>query len=309
MLAALALCIGIAFAAPERAELVLDDGQVLVGVVEQEAGGAWTLTLGSGTVLRFPAEIVREVRPIVPKPLPLPGANPGTPGKPISDNGEWDPDPNRSRYLYTPSAFALGKGRGYVSQKQLLLTEAAIGVTDFWDVQAATSVITLFMPGVGALGVVGTKLSAKALGKDLHIAGGAQALFVSHNVVTLGFGTVTYGTGDRHVSVSAGGVVDFLTGDDPQTLGTVLVAVSGNYRLGPRAALVSENWFLIGGELQPAGGDLFVIPSLVVRLFGPSFATDLGVVPLIVPESGIFDVPVIPIPWVGFTWNFGIGKG
>ncbi len=288
-------------AEPARAELVLDDGQVLVGVVEKAEDGSVTITLGSGSVLRFPAAIVREVRAITPKALPLPAATPGAmTGVPVDPNAPWGPDPNKSRYLYSPSAFSLGQGRGYISQKELLLTEVAIGVTDWWDIQAGTSVITLFLPEA-AFGIVGTKFGFR-VSENVHVAVGGQGFFAGGVALGLGFGTVTYGTADRHVSVSVGGLAAGFEGE-VQTAGTVLVTVSGNYRLGPRTALVTENWFLVGGELQPSGGDVFVVPSLVVRLFGPSFATDLGVIPIIdFSGSGA----VIPIPWVGFTWNYAI---
>ncbi len=285
-------------------EVVLDDGQVLQGLVEKEADGSVLLTLGSGSTLRFPAVIVREVRPIVTKPLPLPAAAPGAAvNRPSTDpNAPWDPDPNKSRYLYSPSAFGLGQGKGYVSQKQLLLTEAAIGITDWWDFQVGTSVITLFIPDA-AFGIVGTKVSF-GVTKDVHLALGGQALFFGEGAVGLGFGTVTYGTPDRHISLSAGGLAASFNGS-VESAGTLLVALSGNYRLGPRTALVSENWFLIGGDFQPSGGEVFAVPSLAVRMFGPTFATDLGIVPIITPDSS---TTVIPIPWVGFTWNYAIGK-
>lgn len=285
-------------------EVVLDDGQVLQGLVEKEADGSVLLTLGSGSTLRFPAVIVREVRPLATKPLPLPAAAPGAAiNRPSTDpNAPWDPDPNKSRYLYAPSAFALGQGRGYVSQKELILTEAAIGVTDWWDIQAGTSIPLLFVDGA-ANALLGTKVSFR-VAKDLHLAFGGQSLFVVDGAVGLGFGTLTYGTPDRHISLSAGGIGGAFNGT-VETIGTVLVTLSGNYRLGPRTALVSENWFLIGGELQNASGDVFVVPSLAVRMFGPAFATDLGLVPLISLDS---DQVVIPIPWVGFTWNYGVGK-
>ncbi len=304
LITALAFVCQLAFAEATRAEVVLDDGQVLKGLVEKEADGSVVITLGSGSALRFPAAIVREVRPITATPLPLPAVTPGVAiNRPSTDpNAPWDPDPNKSRYLYSPSAFGLGQGKGYVAQKQLLLTEAAIGVTDWWDIQAGTSVITLFIPDA-AFAIVGTKVSFK-VAKDVHLALGGQSLFVGEGIVGLGFGTVTYGTADRHVSLSAGGLAGSFNGS-VESVGTVLVTLSGNYRLGPRTALVSENWFLIGGELQPAGGGLFVVPSLAVRMFGPSFATDLGLVPIITGDSSL---SVIPIPWVGFTWNYAIGK-
>ena len=290
-------------------EVVLDDGQTLQGSVERQEDGSVVVTLGSGTMLRFPAVAVREVREVTPAPVvapvvadcpkldtPLPDANPGGARTPHA----WERDPNRNRYMYAPSGFTLGKGHGYVSQKEILLTEAAYGVTDFWDIQAGTSLITVTIPGA-AIGVLGTKVAAP-ITPTLRVGGGAQGLFADGLAMAAVFGTVTLGTEDRHVSFNAGTTV-ISNGEDVRVSPGGIVIVSGNYRLGPRVALLSENWILLGSQFTPTGEPLWLVPAFAVRLFGPSFATDLGLVPLAVPNSG---VPFIPIPWVGFTWNYAM---
>ncbi len=291
-------------------EVVLNDGQVLQGGVERQEDGSVVVTLGSGTMLRFPAEAVREVREVTPAvvapppapancpklEMPLPDANPTGPRTPHA----WERDPNRNRYMYAPSGFTLGKGHGYVSQKELLLTEAAYGITDFWDIQAGTSLITLAIPG-GAVGVLGTKL-AVPITPTLRVGGGAQGLFAADLALAAVFGTVTLGTEDRHVSFNAGTTV-LTNGEEVRMSPGGILIVSGNYRVGPRVALLSENWIFVGSQFTPTGEPVWLVPAFAVRLFGPSFATDLGLVPLIVANSGI---PVIPIPWVGFTWNYSL---
>ena len=317
----LLLLAALAFAEPAASEVVLDDGQVLRGMVERQEDGSVIVTLGSGTMLRFPKEAIREVRaatrpaaapaplpapspgpstaPAATGDLPIPGETPGRKPEKVTPAG-WPRDPNRSRYLYSPSAYSLGAGHGYVSEKELVLTEAAFGITDFWDVQAGTSLITLLIPD-GQFAVVGTKLSFKA-NNWLHLGAGAQALFTSEVALALPFATATIGSEDKHLSVSAGGLLSSFNGTT-QTANGVLITVSGNWRLGPKASLVSENWFLVGNEISPTGEALYVVPSFAVRLFGPSFATDLGVVPIFLPDSG---VPLLPVPWVGFTWNWAL---
>ena len=52
-----------------------------------------------------------------------------------SERQSWIPDANRTRYFYTPSAFALGPGRGYLSQRFLLLSSFGIGILPFLDVE------------------------------------------------------------------------------------------------------------------------------------------------------------------------------
>ncbi len=300
----LLLCASFAFAEPTTAEVVLDDGQVLRGVVERQEDGSVVLTLGSGTMLRFPSAAIREVRPVsaaptpapeVKKELPLPGEAPGA----RTTTGGWPPDPNRSRYLYSPSAFSLGKGRGYVSQKELVITEAAFGITDWWDIQAGTSVITLLIPG-GEFALLGTKFSLNPV-KDFRVGIGGQALVTSDPALVLGFVNATYGNEDKHITLAVGGLTTFLDGVAGAP-GGALVTLSGNIRLGPKAALITENWFFLGDSFSPTGDAVWLVPSLAVRLFGPSFATDLGLVPIFTGSTPV----VLPIPWVGFTWNFAL---
>lgn len=298
-------------------EVVLDDGQVLQGKVERQEDGSIVVTLASGTMLRFPAAAIREVRPATPPPSPVVCPEPapvvtaapvvaGDQPHPTDQPGEartaagWPRDPNRNRYLYAPSGFTLGAGHGYVSQKEILLTEVAYGITDFWDVQAGTSLITLAIP-YAQFGVLGTKL-ATPVAPLWRIGGGTQMLFATDVFLAAVFGTVTFGTEDKHITINAG--TTFVGNDDvvePAEGGIVII--SGNYRLGARTALITENWIFFGQGFTPTGDDVWMVPTAGVRLFGPNFATDLGLVPLIVPES---DVLVIPIPWVGFTYNFAM---
>jgi len=216
-------------------------------------------------------------------PVPLPGDRPSdTPPE------EWPSDPNRVGYFYSPSAFTLDQGRGYVSQKELAFTAVAFGITDFWDIQVGTVVPLLFTEA--RVGVVGTKFAFK-VAKGLRVGFGTQAFFVADVFGAVPFGVVSVGNEDRHLSINAGAL---LPDGNPAV---PLVTLSGNYRLGPRSALITENWIVVEDEF--AAGVL-IVPTAGVRLFGPQFAVDLG--------AGVFAVEgqVIPLPWVGFTWNWGI---
>jgi hypothetical protein len=132
----------------------------------------------------------------------------------------------------------------------------------------------------------------------LRVGGGVQGFLVAQNAAGFAFANVTVGTSDEHLTINGGGAFDFTN----QTLGAGLVTVSGNKRLGPTASLIGETWiFYFPQGAGPWGGPFFVVPSGGVRLFGPQFAIDLGLVPIITGESG---TPVIPLPWVSFAWNW-----
>ena len=83
-------------------------------------------------------------------------------------------DPNRTRYLYGPSAFSLEAGEGYVSQKELLFTAVAYGVTDNITVLGGTILPAAF--GGQFVGILGTKIGYELVDDTLHLAAGGELL-------------------------------------------------------------------------------------------------------------------------------------
>lgn len=290
----------LALAADVPGTVVLTDGQTLAGSVEVLAGGDVALTLADGERLVVPRAAVGAVRG-------ADGAEIALPAEAAGGRNGWLPDQNRTRYFYSPSAFNLGKRRGYVSQKELVVTEAGYGVTDFWDVQAGTSLVTLFLEN-GQVALVGTKL-ATPVAEKVRIGAGAQALWIpgAGTTIVLPFATVTAGDADRHLSLSGGVPVAFMSeGTEPAPFG--MITLSGNWRVGERVALLTENWLVVG-EGDAIGGNLgsgaFALPSFGARFFGRSFAADAGLFLFAQPRDGI----VLPIPWLAVTWNWEIADG
>lgn len=274
--------------------VTLSDGQVLNGRATQLPDGSVRLRLHDGRELGLPAEVVARVRPAVTSPATPPP--------------RWGPDPNRSRYLYSPSAFSQGHGNGYLAQRALVLTSAAVGVSDYVDLEVGLILPTLFTSSpVGAFGV---KVSGP-VEEHLRLGAGAQAILIPVDGLTAGgflFGNATLGSPDTHGTLSGGVVMDFTGGEVMLSAATLSV----NHRLGPGMALVSENWFLYfmperqGDTLYtrdgPWGIPFFAVPSGGVRLFGPSFAVDLALVPVITGER---EIPILPLPWISVAWNWG----
>lgn len=268
--------------------VTLSDGQTITGRAVQNPDGSVTLTLADGRRLLLPAEVVAKVGDGA--------ASPHAPGT------KWGPDPNRTRYLYSPTAFSLGQGRGYLAQRALVLTTAAVGATDWLDVEVGSVLPLLFTES--PVGVVGVKATAPFT--DTFRAGvGAQTLVIPVEGVQFfgfAFGTLTYGTQDTHASLAGGAALDFRNGE----VGAGVMTLGANHRLGPRAALVTENWFVYFPHGDgPWGGPLFVVPSGGVRLFGPSFAVDLALVPVVTGEQ---ELPVLPVPWVSAAWNWSLKR-
>lgn len=295
MLTALLLAASVALAAPK--EVVLSDGQVLIGEVEEAEDGI-VLVLGDGERLPLPATAIASIG-----------------DAPDADAGPRDA--NRSRYFYGPSAFSLGKGHGYLAQRALVLSSAGYGIVDGWDIEVGSVLPTAFFPEA-FVGFVGTKVSGQVADR-VRLMGGAQLAFLAGEApLMLGFVGATFGDEDRHLSLTTGpglafhGKRTFYPADpnaEPREepwgadLGVWITAVSYVHRLGPKAALVSENWIigLTGDDIDgPWGGfPVFVAPSGGVRLLAERYAVDLGVVPLVAMAD---EVPLIPVPWVSFDW-------
>lgn len=274
---------------PVALVVTLSDGQTLTGRGARLPDGSVRLWLADGAELLLPAATVDKIQPAALQP----GA----------DESRWGPDPNRSRYLYSPTAFPMGQGNGYLAQRALVLTSAGIGVLPFLDAEVGVVLPTLFTGTPVA--VVGLKASGPVM-EHLHLGGGAQALVIPvDELVAAGFafGLVTVGEPDRHATLAGGVALEFSTGQVAAGVATV----GGNWRLSPRTALITETWlaWFTRGD-GPWGGPFFAVPSGGVRLFGPSFAVDLAIVPVITGER---DIPVLPLPWVSFAWNWSLRKG
>jgi len=254
--------------------VVLKDGQKLRGkLVSQDAGGVTIES--SGARMQFPSASVQAVA--------VPGSD--------AAEGAWPRDPNRTRYLYSPSGFMLRQGEGYLSQTELLLTTVGFGVTDWLTVQAGTILPWLIYEPSTLPFTVALKAGGSA-SEYVHLAGGFQ-VFAAPGLATgaagLLFGTVTLGTESLNLGVSAG--PPFAIGSGTSELGRVVVSVSGNWRVARSIALVSENWF------AQVEGSTEWIGSAAVRFIGDRLGVDAG----FLFASGT----TFPVPWLDFTWHFG----
>lgn len=278
---------------PEPDVVVLSDGQELRGEATLLADGAWEIVLSDGRRIVLPADAVRTVRE---GELPA-----GT-----HDPAAWERDPNRTRYFYGPTAFTLGHLNGYVSQKELVLTTVAVGISDYWDLQVGTVLPTLFVEDA-RIAVAGTKV-AVPLHPKLRVGVGTQAFVTENGSIGLLFGNATWGSASRNVTVAGGAGVDFA---DLSGSATPIVSVAGVYRLGPQLGFVTENWVLLGGEVLRdfSDGPFFLLPSGGVRLYGRRFSVDLGLVVFDVPpDPGGGAPPIVPLPWVDFTWSWSLAR-
>lgn len=275
---------------PPFSRITLKDGQQLRGYVVEKSDQRYLLELAGGGRMEIPtssvATVVVDARARVD-----------------ARTGEVrEGDPNRTRYFYSPSAHFLKQGEGYFSQKQLLFSSVAYGLTDNISVLAGAVLPLWLFPG-GGFNFIGGLKAGGQVAQDVHLAVGAETLVLpglglvtpaSMSFVGLVFGTATYGDEDRHLSVSLGRpffFTSFGSGAPVEVIGTV----SGLMRLNQNVALLTENWVL------PTPMGVFGVVSGGVRLMSGRIAVDLG---------GIWGVSrfgstTVPVPWVDFTYNFG----
>jgi hypothetical protein len=288
-------------------QVLLHGGQALRGrLVRHDADGVM-LELETGGVVTLSPEAVLSVEALPSEAEALAQAR--------VEAGRFFPDPNRSRYFYSPSAVPLRQGERYVSQKELLFTAFAYGATDNLTLLVGGAAPLWLLPnGAGLNLLVGAKYGVQVLPLT-HVAAAAELLVLPGfgfgggspvNVVGLASVAASYGGADAHVTLNVGRPLA-LAG--PMTLGQAngpfIFTLSGNLRVAPHAALVTENWVLpaVSGSFSPAVTG--VIHSAGVRLMSERLSVDLGAVLVGSWFGPSFQLAMpIPLPWLDFTYRF-----
>ncbi|MBD90014.1 MAG: hypothetical protein CL940_06735 [Deltaproteobacteria bacterium] len=198
---------------------------------------------------------------------------------------------HRTRYLYAPTAMPLRRGEGYFSQKELIFSAAAFGVTDQMSVLVGSILPAMLFGGPnGANGIFALKYAWK-LADETHLALATEALVIPDGgAIGLAGGVVTFGGYHDHISLLAS-VPYSMSGDAVQS-GAFLFTLAGALRTGRRWALLTENWVVGLGE-----GDPLVIGSIGLRRFGVDHAFDLALFGF----SGVG----FGLPWVDWTFSWG----
>lgn len=255
--------------------ITLRDGQLLRGVIVVETDHHIIIELVSGGEMAVSQSQIRSIK-----------RNDKTVF--VSANREiYKHDPNRTRYLYSPSAFMLRQGEGYFSQTELIASTIGYGVTDWLTIQVGSIVPFLLVAG-GENFIFGARVGVP-LSETVHIAAGFHSLIIP-DVGALGIasGQVTFGTPRAHLTLSAS--YPFVLDDDGNDeVGDMLITVSANYRMSKHVALVTENWIF-------PDEDNTVLTSFATRFMGEHSAVDVGIL--------FIEGAEVPIPWLDFTWNW-----
>lgn len=215
-------------------------------------------------------------------------------------------DPNRTRYLYAPSAHMLKAGEGYFSAKELIFYSLGFGITDNISVLAGTVPYLMFIGPAGINLIAAVKVGG-SVSPILHVAGGAEVLIlpglglpgVGGLGVGIGFGALTVGDPNLHLTVAVGRPFAFTPGS-AGAFGDAMFTLNGTARLSSMVSVVSENWMF--PSFSSPSPDMLMFNGMAVRLIFDRLAVDLGFIAVKPQGSGYWPVPV---PWLDFTWNFG----
>ena len=199
-----------------------------------------------------------------------------------------------TRYLYAPTAIPLEKGTGYFSQKELVMSSVAYGLTDNISVLGGTPLpITIWALSTGefdALMAIGAVKVGYQVAPQAYIGGGVEAFTVAGEVFGIGFVNGTVGNLDSNLTLGLGH--GFWVGAGS---GFTPVVLAGQHRVGERVALISENWTAI------LDGEFYALTTGGARIIADRLAVDMALMGLVLDGEFL----VLPIPWVDFTWHFG----
>ncbi len=209
----------------------------------------------------------------------------------IKDGKYWFPNPQSTRYFWSPNGYGLKKSEGYYQNIWVLWNQFAYGLTDNFSIGAG--VIPLFLFSVPTPVFATAKFSVPIVEEKFNIAAGAIVGTVAGEAETgfgILYGLATLGSPDANVTFGMG--YGFAGGGWAQS---PAININGMFRVSNRGYLITENYILSGG------GETFVLITVGGRSIIKKAALDYG---LVIPSGGDIGV-FIAIPWLGFTIPFG----
>ena len=209
----------------------------------------------------------------------------------MHDGEYWPESPHSSRYFFSPSGYGLRKGEGYYQNAWIVFNQVSYGFTDYFSLGIGT--IPTFLFGETETLPIWLTPKLNFQYKNGKGAFGLGSIFFtvpgeSGNGVGLVYGTNTFGTRDKQLSLGLGFGYDTDNGlsDIP------VFNVAGLLRLSKNWALVTENYvFSFDGVTTIISGG--------ARYMGKRLAIDFGG---IIPAEGD---EFYMAPWLSITVPFG----
>lgn len=281
LLALLALAPVLEAQTGELRRVVLEDGTVLVGFVEDESADPLVLVTEAGIEQRVPLARVAEVTALL-------------------DGRFTRYDPARTRLFVSPTARSLGSGQRRFSA-YYIFPSLAVGLTDRVDVSLGSTIPLVTSDGAGV--VLNGNVKAALIESDGFAAavGGSASVPVATEGDTGVLGTfyavATIGGEASAVTVGAYGFYQAGLGFDSGVGDGTALLLGLERQISDRFKLVSENYAVLAfaDDTEVLFGTLSG-----VRFFGDRLAADVAVA--LGAVDGQFST--IPIPYLGLSYTF-----
>lgn len=207
-------------------------------------------------------------------------------------NGEyWFENPQSTRYFWQPNAYGLKKGEGYYQNVWILFNQVSVGITDNFSIGAG--IVPLFLFAGASFPVwITPKVSIPIKRDKVNVSAGAlmgTVLGEEDSNFGIAYGTITFGSRDKNVSI--GGGYGYAGGDwaDSPTF-----TLSAMIRTGKRGYFITENYYIGSAE-----------EDIMLFFFGgrrmiKNSGIDFGI---LIPTDT--DGYVVAIPWLGVTFPLG----
>ena len=269
--------------------IVTTDGSEIIGSIVEESDTEYQIETPAGLTVNVPKEAIYKM-------TEFEGL--------VKEGKLFRPDPNKSLYLFSPSAYPIGKSNKYCRDFCVLFPSFNYGLSDMFSAQAGF----FWVPGldIDKIPIIGS-LKASLFSKDkFSFATGAMYVRlptiefennegIDENIHLGGgflFVTGTYGDQLNHATLSLGW--GFGRGEDEwEMMSRPIFVLAGNKRITQNIAIVTENW--IWPELEFG----YMPLSLSARFLGKRIATDVGMVFTLETISR-----GLPFPIINFTYHF-----
>jgi hypothetical protein len=258
--------------------IITTDGSEIVGYLKAETEELYLIETPAGIQMNVPKTAVVKIIEFE--------------GKVVEDK-LYRPDPNKSMYLFSPSAFPIGHKNRYCRDFCVFFPSYNFGAGDLISIQLGI----VWVPGVDIDEIPLIASGKYTIAQKNKTALAAGIMYVRIPIED-GFGagftfiTGTYGDRYSHATLSFGwGFAQIES--DWEFMDRPIVVLAGNKRLSNKFALISEGWFIpqLDAEFTPL--------MFAVRFFGNSFAVDVGALLTIESLSEGFPVPIL-----NFTYHF-----
>ena len=260
-------------------EITTSDGNIFIGTLIEEDEKLYRIVTNSGINIDVPKSSVKEVNYIELSSY---------------EEGLYRPDPNKSMYLFAPSAHPIGDGNSYIRDFQVFFPSYNRGFKKNISIQAGALTFP-FMPLKYVPVIVSAKYSFPKK-NDIQFSTGALYMtaplnFESSWATGITFANATIGDLFSHYSICVGWGY-FRDERDFEFMENPIIVFAGNERLSDRTALVFEFWKFPDVEIQYS--PLFIS----TRFIGRKFSVDIGA-----GSSLEWLQEGIPIPILNFTYH------